>query len=303
MKGIIINKFRGKKESLESGIKKLEELTGVPVLGIVPYGNIDIEDEDRVTDKLRKLTDGTINIAVINLNHLSNFTDMDPLKRIKDVNIDYIDEPYELDKADIIIIPGSKNTIHDMEIMREKKMDIKIKELYERGKIIIGICAGFQILGKTLKDMQGIEGNIQISQGLGILDIDTVFLDGKMTTQYKGELKNTSGILEGLDGEKIEGFEIHHGASFTKTETKLTDDTFVKAVVKENVFGTYIHGIFENNRITEKILNIVREKKGISELKLKETFEEYREKEFDKLEKLLRENLDIEKIYEIIENN
>ena len=303
VKGIIINKFRGKKESLEPGIKKLEELTGVPVLGIVPYGNIDIEDEDRVTDKLRKLTDGTINIAVINLNHLSNFTDMDPLKRIKDVNIDYVDEPYELDKADIIIIPGSKNTIHDMEIMREKKMDIKIKELYERGKIIIGICAGFQILGKTLKDMQGIEGNIQISQGLGILDIDTVFLDGKMTTQYKGELKNTSGILEGLDGEKIEGFEIHHGASFTKTETKLTDDTFVKAVVKENVFGTYIHGIFENNRITEKILNIVREKKGISELKLKETFEEYREKEFDKLEKLLRENLDIEKIYEIIEDN
>ena len=303
VKGIIINKFRGKKESLEPGIKKLEELTGVPVLGIVPYGNIDIEDEDRVTDKLRKLTDGTINIAVINLNHLSNFTDMDPLKRIKDVNIDYVDEPYELDKADIIIIPGSKNTIHDMEIMREKKMDIKIKELYERGKIIIGICAGFQILGKTLKDMQGIEGNIQISQGLGILDIDTVFLDGKMTTQYKGELKNTSGILEGLDGEKIEGFEIHHGASFTKTETKLTDDTFVKAVVKENVFGTYIHGIFENNRITEKILNIVREKKGISELKLKETFEEYREKEFDKLEKLLRENLNIEKIYEIIENN
>ena len=303
VKGIIINKFRGKKESLEPGIKKLEELTGVPVLGIVPYGNIDIEDEDRVTDKLRKLTDGTINIAVINLNHLSNFTDMDPLKRIKDVSIDYVDEPYELDKADIIIIPGSKNTIHDMEIMREKKMDIKIKELYERGKIIIGICAGFQILGKTLKDMQGIEGNIQISQGLGILDIDTVFLDGKMTTQYKGELKNTSGILEGLDGEKIEGFEIHHGASFTKTETKLTDDTFVKAVVKENVFGTYIHGIFENNRITEKILNIVREKKGISELKLKETFEEYREKEFDKLEKLLRENLDIEKIYEIIENN
>ncbi len=302
VKGIIINKFRGKKESLLSGIEKLEKMINVPVLGIVPYCDVDIEDEDRVTDKLRKKTGGIINIAVINLNHLSNFTDMDPLKKIDDVNIAYIDEAYELEDADIIIIPGSKNTIHDMELIKEKGIDKKILELHKKGKIIIGICAGFQILGKELKDMQGIEGKTEIINGLGLLDTETVFLDGKMTTQYEGYFKNTSGILKGLDGEKIHGFEIHHGVSFSDTETPLTDDSFIKAVVKDNIFGTYIHGIFENNAVTDRILNIVREKKGISEKYLKETFEEYREKEFDKLEKVMRENIDIDKIYEILEN-
>lgn len=303
VKGIIINKFRGKKESLISGTDKLKELINVPVLGIVPYCDVDIEDEDRVTDKLRRKTGGIINIAVINLNHLSNFTDMDPLKKIEDVNISYIDEPYELENADIVIIPGSKNTIHDMELMREKGVDKKILELHKRGKIIIGICAGFQILGKELKDMQGVEDNPKVTAGLGLLDIATVFLENKMTTQYQGVLKNTSGILEGLDGEKIHGFEIHHGVSFTKNETPITEDSFLKGVVKGNVFGTYIHGIFENNVITDRILNIVREKKGISKQALKQTFDEYREEEFDKLEKVMRENVDMEAVYRILNEN
>ena len=300
VKGIIINKFRGKKDSLILGIEKLKELIHVPVLGIVPYCDVDIEDEDRITDKLRRKTGGIINIAVINLNHLSNFTDMDPLKKIEDVNISYIDEPYELENADIVIIPGSKNTIHDMELMREKGIDEKILELHKRGKIIIGICAGFQILGKELKDMQGVEGNIKVTAGLGLIDTTTVFLETKMTTQYQGELKNTNGILEGLDGEKIHGFEIHHGVSFTENEIPITDDSFLKGVVKGNVFGTYIHGIFENNVITDRILNIVREKKGISKQALKQTFDEYREQEFDKLEKVMRENIDINAIYGIL---
>lgn len=303
VKGVIINKFRGKKELLASGIEKLEEIINVPVLGVVPYFDIDIEDEDRVTDKIRKEKDGIINIAVINLNHLSNFTDMDPLKKIDDVSISYVDNPYELDNADIVIIPGSKNTIHDVELMREKGIDKKIMELHKKGRLIIGVCAGFQILGKELKDMQGVEGTPRVSNGLGLFDMVTVFLDGKTTTQYEGTFKNTSGILKGLDDFKISGFEIHQGVSFTESETPITNDKFLKALVKDNVFGTYLHGIFENNCVTERLLNIVREKKGISPQKIKEDFEEYREKQFDKLEKIMRENVDIKKIYEIMENN
>ena len=301
VKGVIINKFRGKKDMLISGLEKLEEIIKVPVLGVVPYFDIDIEDEDRVTDRLRKEKDNIINIAIINLNHLSNFTDMDPLKKIEDVSISYIDNPYELDNADIVIIPGSKNTIHDMELIREKGIDKKIIELHKKGKIIIGVCAGFQILGKQLRDMQGIEGKAKVCDGLGFFDMVTIFLDGKMTTQYNGAFESTSGILEGLDGEKIHGFEIHQGVSFTDTETPITHDGFLKALVKDNVFGTYIHGIFENNCVTDKILNIVREKKGVSPKVLKETFDEYREKQFDKLEKVMRENIDIDAVYEIME--
>ena len=303
VKGIIINKFRGKKESLLSGIEKLEKMINVPVLGVVPYSDVDIEDEDRVTDKLRQKTGGNINITVINLNHLSNFTDMDPLKKISDVNISYIDEAYQLENADIVIIPGSKNTMHDMAVMREKGIDKKILELYKKGKIIIGICGGFQILGRELRDGRNIEGNIEKILGLGIFDTETVFMEKKITCQYEGMLKDTCGILQGLDGEKIHGFEIHHGVSFTEKEMPITYDSELKALVKDNVFGTYVHGIFENNVITERILNIVREKKGISKENLKQTFDEYREIQFDKLEKIMRGNIDIKAIYKIMEEN
>lgn len=300
VKGIIINKFRGRKDMLLSGIEKLEEIIKVPVLGIVPYFDVDIEDEDRVTERLRKEKGKAINVAVINLNHLSNFTDIDPLKKQEDVGVSYTDNPYELDDADIIIIPGSKNTISDMEFIREKGIDKKIKELHQKGKIIIGICGGFQILGKELCDKEGVEGNPRTVKGVGLFNMTTVFSEGKTTTQYRGKLKNTEGILQGMDGCEIFGYEIHQGISFSETENSLTDDKFIKAIVKENIFGTYIHGIFENNCITERILNIVREKKGMSYKFLKESYEEYREKQFDKLEKIMRENIDIEKIYEII---
>lgn len=285
---------------LLSGIEKLEEIIKVPVLGVVPYFEVDIEDEDRVTEKLKKEKENVVNISVINLKHLSNFTDFDPLKKISGVSVSYADYPYEIENSDIIIIPGSKNTISDMEFLKEKGFDKKIKELSQRGKIIIGICGGFQILGKEIRDDKGAEGISKTCEGLGLLNITTVFADEKTLTQYEGRLKNTSGILENLDGEKIYGYEIHQGVSFSETEISITEDKFLKAVVKDNVFGTYIHGIFENNYVTEKIINAVREKKGYSPEKLKETFEEYREKEFDKLEKIMRENLNIKKIYEII---
>lgn len=301
VKGIIINKFRGKKDILFSGLKKLEEIINVPVIGVVPYEDIDIEDEDRVTYKMEKNEDGKINISVINLKHLSNFTDIDPLKKISDVNIRYVDNPNELKNSDIVIIPGSKNTIDDMKMIKEKNLDKKIDELKEKGKIIIGICGGFQILGEKIEDISGVEGKKDSINGLGYFKMNTVFSYEKIVTQYEGIFTNTSGILKGLDGIKFSGYEIHNGKSFSDEEISITKDKNLKSVVKGNIFGTYIHGIFENNIITDKILNIVREQKGLSKENNRESFEEYREKQFDKLADIIRKNVDMKKIYEIVE--
>ena len=301
VKGIIINKFRGKKDILLSGLKKLEEIINVPVIGVVPYEDIDIEDEDRVTFKMEKNENGKINISVINLKHLSNFTDIDPLKKISDVNIRYIDNPNEMENSDIIIIPGSKNTIDDMKMIKEKNLDKKIDELKEKGKIIIGICGGFQILGEKIEDISGVEGKKDFINGLGYFKMNTVFSHEKMVTQYEGIFANTSGILKGLDGIKFSGYEIHNGKSFSDEEISITKDKNLKAIVKDNVFGTYIHGIFENSIVTDKILNIVREQKGLSKENSRESFEEYREKQFDKLADIIRKNIDMKKIYEIVE--
>lgn len=301
VKGIIINKFRGKKDILLSGLKKLEEIINVPVIGVVPYEDIDIEDEDRVTSKMEKNEDGKINISVINLKHLSNFTDIDPLKKISDVNIRYIDNPNELENSDIIIIPGSKNTIDDMKMIKEKNLDKKIDGLKEKGKIIIGICGGLQILGEKIEDISGVEGKKDFINGLGYFKMNTVFSYEKIVTQYEGIFTNTSGILKGLDEVKLSGYEIHNGKSFSDEEISITKDKNLKAVVKDNVFGTYIHGIFENNVVTDKILNIVREQKGLNKENSRESFEEYREKQFDKLADIIRKNVDMKKIYEIVE--
>ena len=301
VKGVIINKFRGRKELFKPGIKELENIIKVPVLGIMPYSDFDIEDEDGVTSKRNKIKNSTIKIGVINLHHISNFTDLDPLKKIEDVSVEYIDRASDLENMDIIIIPGSKNTISDMNLIKEKGIDKKIKELQKnKNKIIIGICGGFQILGKTLEDSIGIEGEKRKVEGLNFFDIYTLFYPEKLTAQYNGCLKNCSGLLEGLDKQQIKGFEIHHGRSFSNNLISMSEDKEIKILAKDNIIGTYIHGIFENSCITERILNTIRKNKGESLKKLEEDFESYREKQFDKLEKVIRENIDIKAIYNIM---
>lgn len=301
VKGVIINKFRGDINILKSGLEEIEKLTGVPVIGVMPYTNVDIEDEDSVTERFKRLQKKKgINISIIKLKHISNFTDIDALRMVEDINVKYINSVDEMGEEDIIIIPGTKNTIDDLKELKDNGIATEIIKASKNGKVIIGICGGFQMLGEKIKDPYGIESEIKEIPGLGLLELETVMEKEKNTTQYEGKLSNCTGLLEGLEGEEIKGYEIHQGVTFGN-ESKVNDEDRIVTIIKgENIFATYLHGIFENEKITRNILNKVRAKKGI-ELQMKGiTFDEYREQQLDKLEKIFRENVDIDKIYEIL---
>lgn len=301
VKGVIINKFRGDVNILKPGLKEIEELTGVPVIGVMPYSNVDIEDEDSVTERFKKLKNSNgINISVIKLKHISNFTDIDALRIVDDVNIKYITSADELGDEDIIVIPGTKNTIDDLKELKDNGIATQIIKSAKAGKVIIGICGGFQMLGEKIKDPYGIESDIREIPGLGLLDLETIMEREKNTLQYRGKLVNCSGLLTGLDGENIKGYEIHQGVTIGD-EKKVTLDSRVVAVVKgDNLFATYLHGVFDNEKVTRTILNRVREKKGMELHGAGISFDEYREQELNKLEKIFRENIDMRKIYEIL---
>lgn len=302
VKGVIINKFRGNVDILKPGLSKIEELTGVPILGVMPYFELDIEDEDGVTEKFNRIKNktGDINISVIKLKHISNFTDIDALSINEDVNINYVTSAHELGEEDLIIIPGSKNTIDDLKDIKEKGIAQEIIKLSRKGVPIIGICGGFQILGERVLDPHGIEGDIKELAGLGLLDIETIMEKEKVTTQYSGVLKGGTGLLEGMNSVLVKGYEIHQGVTSGK-EISCTDDDRLIATVKENIFGTYLHGIFDNSEFSDFILNKIREKKGLERKESEIDFDQYRLRELDKLEKIFRENIDMKAIYKILE--
>lgn len=301
VKGVIINKFRGSVEILRPGLEKLEERIKIPVLGVMPYFELDIEDEDGLTDKFEKIKEKNkgIKVSVIKLRHISNFTDLDALAAVEDVHVNYVTSPYEIGDEDLIVIPGSKNTIDDLKDIKEKGLAQEIIKASRRGTPIIGICGGFQILGERVLDPYGIEGDIKELAGLGLLDIETIMEKEKTTIQYSGKLVDCQGLLSELDGIEIKGYEIHQGVT-NSFEKKVTEDDRTVAVVKENIFGTYIHGIFDNKEFTDMILNKIRKQKGLEEKISQMSFQEYRMQELNKLETILRENIDMDKIYKIL---
>ena len=306
IKGVIINKFRGDKSLLTSGIEMIEALTNVPVLGVVPFVQLGIEEEDSLgIDKYNVKKDGNIRISVIKLKHISNFTDIDALSHYNDISLKYVTKSSELGNEDIIIIPGSKNTVEDMKDLIDKNINREIIRLAKTGTVIFGICGGFQMMGQKIMDPQNMESNLKEISGLDLLDIETVMETVKTTTQYKNKIKNAQGILSGTEGIEISGYEIHQGYSYPvneeKTEIKcIFDDKKLKGAVKGNIVGTYIHGIFDNSEFTSHFLNEVRKRKGLDKKEENFSFSEYKNKEYDKLAQVLRENVNIEKIYEII---
>ena len=314
IKGVVINKFRGDKTLLEPGIEMIEELTGVPVLGVVPYVKLGIEEEDSLgIDKYNEKKEGKVRISVIKLKHISNFTDIDALAHYEDVSLKYVERASDLGNEDIIIIPGSKNTVEDMKDLIEKEINTRIVRLAKSGTIVFGICGGFQMLGQKIMDPHKIESSIGEISGLGLLPIETVMEKAKTTTQYMNTLKNTeNSILEGAEGIPVKGYEIHQGYSYlgsTFLEEKSQEqavrecifgDGILKGMAKDNIIGTYIHGIFDNSEFTGHILNKVRERKGLDRINENFSFAEYKDREYDKLAKVLRENLDIGAIYGIM---
>jgi adenosylcobyric acid synthase len=314
IKGFIINKFRGDVEILKPGLKMLEDLTGKPVLGVVPYSDIRIEDEDSVTDRFKKdnFGEGKVNVEVLYLPHVSNFTDFDMFDIQEDVNLRYVMRNQSIGDPDILIIPGSKNTIEDLIYLKNSGLDEQILRLHKKGRLVIGICGGYQILGKNLKDPHHTESAIDEINGLGLLSVDTVFEEEKTTTQVEATVNGMKGLLEPLNGLSVKGYEIHMGVStpcdgatniinITKRLGQAIDVMDGATTEAGNVFGTYIHGIFDDMEFTRSIINIIREKKGLGEFKTDiESYADFKDREYNKLADIMRESIDMDAIYKIV---
>ena len=311
VKGLIINKFRGDKTILDPGVEMLEERSKIPVVGVAPYLDIQVEDEDSLTERFdRKQEAGVIDIAVIRTPRISNFTDFNPFESIPGVSLRYVKHPRDLHSPDMIILPGTKNTMGDLIWMRESGMEAAILKEASRGKLIFGVCGGYQMLGETLSDPHGVENGGSM-KGMGLLPMETVFAEKKTRTRVHGHFGQLSGVFAPLSGAEIEGYEIHMGESVLKenagTATKITDS--VSGIKKEegafagNVCGTYIHGVFDKEASAEAIIRVIGEKKGIDvENMTGVDFAAFKEQQYDILAAELRKHLDMKKIYEILEN-
>lgn len=305
VKGIIINKFRGMRELLDDGLKWLEEKTGIPVLGVVPYISLDIEAEDSLalsSLRFKKPQQGEfdLDVAMIQLPRISNFTDVDPLFDEPGVGVRLVRHVNELGTPDMIILPGTKNTVEDLQWLRQEGLEDAVKNLACNGTQVIGICGGFQMLGNELRDPDAVEGDGRDVEGLQLLPIVTTFLPNKKTVQMSGTLQAAS--ISG-DAMTLTGYEIHLGDSVIVDESVspfllLEDGRQDGAVTADGqVVGTYFHGIFHNREFTRLIVNRLREKKGLAPIDgVVKSDAERREEAYEMLAKHVETYVDMKKL-------
>lgn len=310
VKGLIINKFRGDVSLLESGLDMLTDICHKKVSGVVPYVDVDIEDEDSLAKCLYNdsfIEGKNIDVAVIKLGKISNFTDVAPLSIDKDVSVRYVDEAQKLRNPDLIIIPGSKNTIEDCVWLKESGIGEEIIRCANEGCTVLGICGGYQILGIDILDKNHVETDImdEIS-GLGLLPIHTTILDEKTTKLTEGKTGEFSDGYEGLSELELNGYEIHMGKTVYESDApKYMCPCINDGCVNANVMGTYLHGILENDLFREKLLQIVAFKKGIDrEIDFENipSYMAYRDAQYDRLANVVRDNIDIQSIYDELFN-
>jgi adenosylcobyric acid synthase len=290
---MIINKFRGDPAILEPGLKELEALTGVPVLGVLPYLDLEIPSEDSVSlgDKAassRKDKGSRVEIAVIKLPRISNFTDFEPLERSARVRYVELEEP--LGRPDAVIIPGTKNTVSDLLDLQHSGMDREILSLKDTP--ILGICGGYQMLGKEIVDC-GIEETTGTVSGLGLIDAITRFdLYEKRTVQVKKRVTGQGPILERIRGEEVKGYEIHMGVTHSRELAAFEDDGAVSS--EGLVIGTYLHGLFDNDNFRNAFLDYLYSRKGQSRQP------SAKGDGFDELARAAERHLDMGKIWQML---
>ncbi len=312
VKGLIINKFRGDKTILDPGVKMLEERSHIPVVGVAPYMNIQVEDEDSLTERFdRKQPAGLIDIAVIRVPRISNFTDFNPFESVEGVSLRYVQHVSELKNPDMIILPGTKNTMEDLLWMRENGLEAAVLKAAAAGCIVFGICGGYQMLGDTLSDPYHVEAGGKI-RGMGLLPMDTVFASKKTRTRVTGQFLPMPGTFAALSGVSLEGYEIHMGESVRKEgilpATKLMvagnqpEEKKTEGAFHENVCGTYVHGVFDKEEVVETLIRILGERKGIDVSSMTGIdFAAFKETQYNILAAELRKHLDMKKIYSILE--
>ena len=310
IKGLIINKFRGDKTILDPGIEMLEEKCGIPVVGVAPYLDIQVEDEDSLTERFdRGQETGLIDIAVIRIPRISNFTDFNPLESIPGVSLRYVKHTSDLKNPDVIILPGTKNTMEDLRWLRESGMEALILKAADRGTLIFGICGGYQMLGETLSDPHGVEAGGSM-RGMGLLPMDTIFAEKKTRTQVTGRFLDLEGDYETLSEVEFTGYEIHMGDSVRRNPAKpctsvrdeVTGKEKTEGTFTRNVCGTYVHGIFDKEETALALIRAAGKKKGVDVSRMEGVdFASFKEQQYDILAAELRKHLDMKKIYEILE--
>ena len=294
IKGTIVNKFRGDRAILQPGIDILEKICGVPVAGVIPYTHVDIDDEDSLSTRFHT-GDGRkdIDIAVVKLPRISNFTDVSPLERFESVSVRYIERPDQLHQPDMILLPGTKSTIADLLWLRQSGLEAAICQQAARGCIVFGICGGYQMLGASVRDPLGVEAaGVTEIKGMGLLPMDTVFQGEKVQQQTSGVFGEIPGALHSLSGMKYTGYEIHMGRSRQQ---------LAPLVNQGNVYGSYIHGIFDGVGIAQAIIGDLAARKGIDPGTLT-VFdpERYKQEQYDKLADAVRGGLDMDFVYKVL---
>jgi adenosylcobyric acid synthase len=300
LKGIIVNKFRGDARLFESGKIMLEELCGVPVVGIIPYRkDIYVEEEDSVAlaHKQQNAGSGKVNVVVVLLNRLSNFTDFTVLEKDERVHLYYTNNPAEIAQADIVIIPGSKNTIADLVDIKNNGVANAITQAFKAGKTVIGICGGYQMMGQGVEDPAGVEGSVSFMPGLGLLPVTTVLTEEKTTKQCSFKYKKMEAVCK--------GYEIHMGITAMSTSLNGMDGNNTQAylntmsqghgdgyLLHDRCWGTYIHGILDNPVVVDDLLSPFS-----PETAAPFDYNQYKNAQYDKLAQHLREHIDIAYIY------
>ncbi|WP_312584421.1 cobyric acid synthase [Atlantibacter sp.] len=307
VKGVIINKFRGDLALLSSGLQQIEALTGVPVLGVMPWLDVSLEDEDGVAlqrGKYQAVPARALEIAVIQLPHISNFTDFNPLAAQGDVRVRYVTSPAQLTAADLLLLPGSKNTLGDLHWLRETGLADALLAQHQAGTPVMGICGGYQMLGRTIID--DVESGLGERPGLGLLNVTTRFAREKVTTRVSGVAASVPcGMLQPCSQQPVSGYEIHMG------ETTLADGVTpmlrfgerIDGAVSEDgqVAGCYLHGLFDNGAFTRALLDALRKRKGLGPWDGDVMdYAVYKNQQFDCLAQSMRDHIDIARIYQIM---
>ena len=294
VKGTIVNKFRGDRSILAPGLEMLEQLCGVPVLGVVPYTHVDVDDEDSLTSRFtaqtaRKLLD----LAVIRLPYLSNFTDFSPFERYANVSLRYVTSVRELGQPDLIFLPGTKSTIADLVWLRESGLESAILQQAARGTLIFGVCGGYQMLGQRILDPDGVESTPgRELRGLGLLDMETVFQGDKIQRQTSGVFSGVPGVFSALNGLSYEGYEIHMGRSAAPKPA---------LVGTGNVYGSYVHGLFDAPGVADAVLKALCDRRGLDASALGSfDLRAYKEQQYDLLADAVRGSMDLAAVYRIL---
>lgn len=320
IKGYFINKFRGDMTILQPGLEMIEKSTKKPVAGVLPYiKDIGLPEEDGLFferfKQFKKLEPfKQIKIVVVRLQYISNFTDFDPFAYESDVELIYSSSPADIENTDIVIIPGSKNTVKDLLFLKNSGLDISIKRAYAKGVQIIGICGGYQMLGKKIYDPHCVESNHKEIEGIGLLNVETTFDKEKTTCRVEAMLSVKRGGAEASACELLKGYEIHMGQStgdigiFDSRRILKTSELSnfqTSAPLKDgsmngNCWGTYIHGIFENDWFRRHVINSSRVKKGFPKIDSEVIYSEIKDRAIDRLAGIVRANIDIDFVKKIM---